>query len=1139
MSQLQILHISDLHIKEGQNFDRSRVLEPMLERIRQDMKQRIRPEIVIVTGDIAFQGKEQEYALAKTFLDDLLKALGLKDEQLFIVPGNHDVERNLYSQAWQFPYKNVTEMNDDLQKFLPELLKGMNEYFKFINKNYPHLNAERVNLYPFVNSYKAGCGKTVAITGLNSTWLSRKENESDERKVAIGEYQMIEALKACAQYKSDLRIFCFHHPLNWLWPQDSKRIRKHFNDAIILNGHIHDAMGSFIDDLDGSFYQFLAGSSYLPKEGGSVSTKTQRFQYITIDWENNEILLDFRKFDPEKGQWNLDSDRGDDGKKTFPLVRIKKETVVHISQRVQEDFRFSKYKDYVLQKHRHLEMQGFETKLRVPIEIEQIYVNMRANITACDFDNTMDGRQKFNERITRDQISSLDIKGAFSISHKRHVKDMVILGDPGSGKTTLLKYIAVMICDAKSEEKIGLSSNIIPFYAPLRELKNPDTETFVDFIARVCDFNKRGVTQEMFRQACDNKQSIILLDGLDEVADEALRKKTCTWIDQAREEFVHTQFILTSRLYAYLGKISLSGCVLELVIQDFTPQEVEAFLLRWYESVERAIHSADDEEQWAEKGRTDAQILIKEINAPGSEYIKRLAVNPLLLQNIALIRRDRGAKLPQRRVELYQECMNVLLEKWEDAKGLKVLLSAREARQVLQPLALYLHEKGTKRSAPLDEITGIVKEALENIGKSSLNPKSFLINIRDRSGLFMGHSESEYGFVHHSFQEYLTAEQIRNKNKIDLLIKNYTEKWWREVILLCLALDNPSVIEAFIEKIIRTEPFKTEISIITDAINDSVNKPSEPLVAALNDQTLTSAVKENVIRVLGQIKKDSVINALKNIIAVKDKNLSTPAFDALVNLDAAHGIEKPDISKAPAIIRHAKDESEMVLIPAGNFLYGSREDDKEADTREKPQQSIYVPDFYMDMYPVTNAQYKKFVDETGHRPPDKADYGTPTWKGRAFPPDKADHPVVCVSWEDAMAYAKWAGKRLPSEVEWEKAARGTDGRRYPWGNEFEAKRCNYGGKYKGTTQIDKFESGKSPYGCYDMAGNVWEWCSDWFSDDNNKKKLNDMLKGPDKGNSRVVRGGSWGLSQDVLRCAIRYWVSPVLRNGSRGFRCSR
>ncbi len=177
------------------------------------------------------------------------------------------------------------------------------------------------------------------------------------------------------------------------------------------------------------------------------------------------------------------------------------------------------------------------------------------------------------------------------------------------------------------------------------------------------------------------------------------------------------------------------------------------------------------------------------------------------------------------------------------------------------------------------------------------------------------------------------------------------------------------------------------------------------------------------------------------------------------------------------------------------------------------KRKMYVDAFRIDKYPVTNAQYSRFVGGTDHSPPRH-------WEGGAYPAEKGTHPVVYVTWHDAVAYAEWAGKRLPTEEEWEKAARGSDGRAYPWGD-WEEGRCNTEEAGIGdTTPVGQYSpGGDSPYSCADMAGNVWGWTA------------------TREGRGRVVRGGSWDFYRGRARCAYRFRLFPIYSYDYGGFRC--
>lgn len=256
-------------------------------------------------------------------------------------------------------------------------------------------------------------------------------------------------------------------------------------------------------------------------------------------------------------------------------------------------------------------------------------------------------------------------------------------------------------------------------------------------------------------------------------------------------------------------------------------------------------------------------------------------------------------------------------------------------------------------------------------------------------------------------------------------------------------------------------------------------------------------------------------------------------------------------------------ELDFVLIPDGEFVIGSNSSgDRLAQPDETPQHRLRVSDFYIMRYPVTNAQYRLFVEATGHRPP-------LFWPEGQFPAEKADHPVVGISLHDVAAFCRWAAEitglpvRLPTEPEWEKAARGSDGRLYPWGSKWETGLCNSGeSKLSVTVPVSHFSpQGDSPYGIADTAGNTQEWCASLFGtypyDPTDGREvlvysldgLNLMPKMHETGcvanpqqieaalDKLVVRGGSWRQDRQQSRCSYRSWAAPMHRSDDTGFRC--
>ena len=233
----------------------------------------------------------------------------------------------------------------------------------------------------------------------------------------------------------------------------------------------------------------------------------------------------------------------------------------------------------------------------------------------------------------------------------------------------------------------------------------------------------------------------------------------------------------------------------------------------------------------------------------------------------------------------------------------------------------------------------------------------------------------------------------------------------------------------------------------------------------------------------------------------------------------------------------------MLLVPAGKFMMGSERGGKD----EKPAHEVFLDSFYIDKFEVTNELFAKFLQKAGVKESKETQalfethpHGVIARGGRWMPaPRLRKHPVVCVTWEGAMAYARWAGLDLPTEAQWEKAARGTDNRFFPWGNEFSSAKCNC--KQSGimhTTPVQQYKDGISPHGCWDMSGNVWEWCHDWYSPDYYAQSPDVEPLGPDEGEMKVLRSGGWGADAAAIRCSARYYAPPEIHIETLGgFRC--
>lgn len=838
--------------------------------------------------------------------------------------------------------------------------------------------------------------------------------------------------------------------------------------------------------------------------------------------------------------------------------------IVHLYQNApgtpllnEEEFTkaIGRYLDWVARNLGRLDLRGLQPRERqVPeLTLDDVYVSLSASLPHKH--RAPSRRSSESESIDPDQERAEQLVNMNQLFPQQ--PRLAIIGGPGSGKTTYLKLIAATIARAlltgdtqAVQEWLGLQGQLpLPIYISLSQYnlyRREKKGTLVNYLSHSLIENNivSGLPSDFFaRLLLEGRACCLLLDGLDEIAHEPERWQTSSDIEALSDNSGIPYLVVTSRTRAYVGRTRLPFQA--ATVQPMQAEQVQALVSRWC----RAVYPVG---QVAEE-TADLQAEIEQLEAHRHQRGQpALIETPLLVTLVAIVHFDQR-RLPQQRAELYQKCVNVLLaEKHKPGRQVFVELAdwggnESEKRSLLAELAykMMTDGAGTQKEAGRQVARAQIEQWLRPIYERDYTAKeaqhrldTFLQAMVMRNSL-LNERGGQYEFIHLTFQEYLCAyylaEVKRDVTQIaDFLLAEgrVNQAWWRETILLTigyLGLNSKEGALQLVQKLATGEQKGCENSLAATE------------VAAAGFLELESHDKETIA---------CLQTSLQTHLA--DKELTAPPALRLLAGDALGSVG--DNRRGVLTL-----EPDWVPVAAGVFLMGEK----------KHTIEIATP-YAISRYPVTNAQYSRFVTDGGYSEKWRDCWTEEGWQYRMgnnwqeprhwdnIKWNRPNQPVVGVSWYEALAFCGWLTRRLrqegritsgqsiglPTEAEWERAARHTDGRIYPWGNTWREGVAN--SKEAGlerSTAVGIFPHNHSAAGVLDMAGNVWEWCQTRWRDEDgkdypsryNSEDGREQLSGGGTVR-RVLKGGSYYNSNTTLVCASRLRHPPYYRSDNYGFR---
>jgi formylglycine-generating enzyme required for sulfatase activity len=632
--------------------------------------------------------------------------------------------------------------------------------------------------------------------------------------------------------------------------------------------------------------------------------------------------------------------------------------------------------------------------------------------------------------------------------------------------------------------------------------KPPDAADWLPyFLGKQNEAYNWGVDEAFFQNKLKQGGCLVMVDGLDEAPNRHLRERVSRIFEKATMAYAKCDFLVTTRPQSYERDAVLSGFT-QLRIRDLELPEIKTF----FHHFARALALPDPE------AKAFQEILESALAA--RPEIREMARNPVMLTALAVLQHN-SQKLPEYRVELYESILLWLAAARDAAEGRP---TAEKCLELLRKLALYMQD------APSGRIVVITKRAAAELAAAqsggTIEQNEELLERETQDSGIISSIGSDLKFWHLSFQEYLAAREVASlsdEQQVARVVKspNLFHPEWREMLRLLGGILKQQGVQK-VEGLVHA---------ILDTLGDHPTLEKQTRCAAL-----LSAMMRDLKPMGYKPSTEKYEKTVKAVMRIFEPGESEQ-IDIKTRIEAANLLGQVGDPRL--------DDDNWVVIPAGTFKMGA----KDAESREAPIHEVTLKPLRIGRFPVTVHEYQKFIKQGG--------YATRKyWSAEGFekftePDDWEDQkrhpnrPVVGVSWYEAAACCAWAGGRLLTEAEWERAARGPQSAQHPWGNQppLDHSRANYDGVAGGTTPVGLYPAGNSVEGICDLLGNVYEWCSDWYGPYSPGGQ--DNPAGPPTGEFRAARGGCWYNDSRYVRVSNRFRSGPADRHSDIGFRCAR